>query len=122
MTPSKVNLAEKLAKFSDHWNPRIVGSYNGNELRVVKVEGEFVWHSHADTDEVFLVLSGELTMLFRDRTEVLKAGEMIVVPRGVEHKPTAKGECQLLTIDAEGTSNTGEVTSSELTRATLERI
>jgi len=122
LSPRKINLAEKLATFADHWNPRVVGTYNGNELRVVKVDGEFVWHSHADTDEVFLVLSGELTMLFRDRTEVLKPGELVVVPRGIEHKPTAHGECHLLTIDAEGTVNTGEVADANLTRATLEKI
>jgi len=122
MTAAKINLAEKLAKFSDHWNPRVVGTYNGNDLRVVKVDGEFVWHSHADTDELFLVLSGELTMLFRDRSEVLKPGELIVVPRGTEHKPTAVGECHLLVIDAEGTANTGEVKDTNLTRAVLERI
>ena len=99
MASSKINLADKLATFADYWNPRIVGNYNGNELRVVKLEGEFVWHSHADTDELFLVLAGELTMHLRDRTEVLKPGELIVVPRGTEHKPAATGECQLLLID-----------------------
>ena len=122
MTPSKISLADKLRQFADHWNPRIVGAYNGNELRVVKVEGEFVWHSHADTDELFLVLSGELTMHFRDRTEVLKPGEIIVVPRGTAHKPAARGECHLLTIDAEGTVNTGDVKDSALTREALERL
>lgn len=122
MTPTKINLADKLASFADHWNPRIVGTYNGNELRVVKIEDEFVWHSHAGTDELFLVLSGELTMHFRDRVEALRAGELIVVPRGTEHKPTAVGECHLLVIDAEGTGNTGEVADANLTRATLERI
>ena len=122
MTPRKINLAEKLGTFSDHWNPRIVGAYNGNDVRVAKVEGEFVWHSHADTDELFLVLKGELTMHFRDRTEVLKPGEFIVVPRGTEHKPAATGECQMMVMDAEGTSNTGEVKDANLTRATLEKI
>ncbi len=122
MSPTKINLAEKLTKFADTWNPRVVGSYNGNELRVVKVDGEFVWHNHADTDELFLVLSGELTMHFRDRAEVLKPGELIVVPRGTEHKPSAIGECHLLVIDAEGTVNTGEVKDTILTRAALERI
>ncbi|MBI1212564.1 MAG: cupin domain-containing protein [Alphaproteobacteria bacterium] len=122
MTPSKINLADKLAKFSDTWNPRVVGNYNGNDLRVVKVEGEFVWHSHADTDELFLVLSGELTMHFRDRVEVLKPGEVIVVPRGTEHKPAAARECHMLVMDAEGTINTGEVADTNLTRETLERI
>ena len=122
MAPKKINLAEKLGTFSDHWNPRIVGTYNGNEVRVAKVEGEFVWHSHADTDELFLVLKGELTMHFRDRIEVLKPGEFIVVPRGTEHKPAANGECQMMVMDAEGTSNTGEVKDDNLTRAKLERI
>jgi len=122
MAPKKINLAEKLGAFSDHWNPRIVGTYNGNEVRVAKVSGEFVWHSHTETDELFLVLSGELTMHFRDRTEILKPGEFIVVPRGTEHKPAATGECQMMVMDAEGTSNTGEVKDANLTRATLEKI
>jgi mannose-6-phosphate isomerase-like protein (cupin superfamily) len=122
MAPKKINLAEKLGTFSDHWNPRIVATYNGNDVRVAKVEGEFVWHSHTDTDELFLVLKGELMMHFRDRTEVLKAGEFIVVPRSTEHKPAANGECQMMVMDAEGTSNTGEVKDASLTRATHERI
>ena len=122
MSSAKINLADKLATFSDYWNPRIVGNYNGNELRVVKLKGEFVWHSHADTDELFLVLAGELTMHFRDRTEVLEPGELIVVPRGTEHKPVAVRECHLLLIDADGTVNTGEVADSNLTRAALEKI
>ena len=122
MTPTKIKLVDKLALFSDTWNPRVVGRYNGNELRVVKVSGDFVWHSHSDTDELFLVIKGQLKIDFRDRTEVLEAGEMIVVPRGTEHRPHADGECHLLTIDAEGTVNTGEVADANLTRATLERI
>ncbi len=122
MAPTKINLAEKLGKFSDRWNPRIVTNYNGNEVRVAKVDGEFIWHSHADTDELFLVLKGELIMNFRDRVEVLKPGEMIVVPRGTEHKPAANGECQMLVMDADGTTNTGEVKDANLTRAKLERI
>ena len=122
MTPTKIKLADKLSLFSDTWNPRVVGRYNGNELRVVKVSGDFVWHSHSDTDELFLVIEGQLKIDFRDRTEVLEPGEMIVVPRGTEHRPHADSECQLLTIDAEGTVNTGEVADANLTRATLERI
>lgn len=120
--PTPVNLVEKLASFSDHWNPRIVGSYNGNEVRLAKVEGEFTWHSHADTDELFLVLSGELTIEFRDGARHLSAGEMIVVPKGVEHRPVAAaGECRLLLLDREGEPNTG-LHPSALTRTTLEII
>lgn len=108
MRPTRIRLTEKLAAFSDHWNPRIVGRYNSNELRVAKLSGEFAWHSHADTDELFLVVSGRLRMQFRDGIEVLDPGDAIVVPRGVEHCPMADGECHVLLIDAEGTLNTGD--------------
>ena len=116
-----VNLAEKLAGFSDHWNPRIVGRYNGNEVRLAKVEGQFTWHSHADTDELFLVLSGDFGIAFRDGLVKIAPGEMLVVPKGVEHKPVANGECHLLLIDREGEPNTG-ANPSEFTRARLETI
>ena len=119
--PAVVNLAEKLASFSDHWNPRIVGRYNGNEVRVAKVEGAFTWHSHAETDELFLVLSGDFAMEFRDGLVPLAPGEMIVVPKGVEHRPVANGECQILMLDKEGEPNTGG-SPSQYTRATLETI
>lgn len=106
---SKINLEEKLGSFSDHWAPRIVARYNDHEIRLVKVEGEFVWHQHVDTDELFLILDGELEMEFRDRTEVLKPGELIVVPRGTEHRPCARnGEVQLLLIDPKDLPNTGD--------------
>jgi len=117
--PVKVNLAEKLATFTDHWNPRIVGFYNGNEVRLAKLSGGFTWHAHAETDELFLVLSGELTIEFRDGVRRLQPGEMIVVPKGVEHRPVAEGECHLLLLDREGEPNTG-MNPSELTRAKLE--
>ena len=107
MRPKRIRLSEKLAQFSDHWNPRIVGRYNGNELRVVKLAGEFTWHSHSDTDEMFLVIHGQLRMQFRDGVEVLDPGDTIVVPCGVEHCPASDGECHVLVIDAEGTLNTG---------------
>lgn len=108
-SPSKVNLTEKLALFSDHWAPRIAGRYNGNEIRLVKAAGDFRWHSHPDTDELFLVLEGCLHMEFRDRTEVLGPGEMIIVPRGVEHFPQVpEGEVKLLLIDPADTPNTGD--------------
>ena len=105
----KVNIPEKLASFSDHWAPRIVARYNDNEVRLVKVDGEFIWHSHADTDELFLVLDGTLDMEFRDRTVTLEAGELFVVPKGTEHRPCARnGEVKLLLIDPKDLPNTGD--------------
>jgi mannose-6-phosphate isomerase-like protein (cupin superfamily) len=105
----KVNIPEKLASFSDHWAPRIVARYNGNEVRLVKVEGEFIWHSHVDTDELFLVLDGTLDMELRDRTVTLEAGELFVVPKGIEHRPCARhGEVKLLLIDPKDLPNTGD--------------
>ena len=107
--PAKVNLAEKLGQFSEHWSPRIVAHYNGNDIMVVKVEGEFVWHSHPDTDDFFLVLDGELDIELRDRTVTLGPGELFVVPREVEHRPCARrGEVKLLLIEPKGTPNTGD--------------
>ena len=107
--PEKVRLADKFALFSEHWAPRLAARYNGNEVRLAKVEGEFHWHSHPDTDELFLVIDGALDMEFRDRTERLETGDLIVVPRGVEHRPSARnGEVKLLVMDADGTPNTGD--------------
>jgi mannose-6-phosphate isomerase-like protein (cupin superfamily) len=104
----KVNIPEKLASFSDHWAPRIVARYNDNEVCLVRVEGEFVWHSHADTDDLFLVLDGELDIELRDRTLALGPGDLFVVPRGVEHRPVARrGEVKLLLMEPAGTPNTG---------------
>ena len=120
-SPKPINLAEKLASFSDHWNPRIVARYNGNEVRVAKAEGEFTWHSHADSDELFLVLSGDFAIEFRDGLTAVAPGEMIVVPKGVEHKPVANGECHVLVLDKEGEPNTG-ANPSHYTRAGLETI
>ncbi len=119
--PETVSLAAKLASFADHWNPRIVGKYNGNELRIAKLLGEFSWHSHADTDELFLVVSGTLHIEFRDSTRMLGPGELIVVPRGTDHRPVAAAECAVLMIDREGEPNTG-ASPSEFTRAALESI
>jgi mannose-6-phosphate isomerase-like protein (cupin superfamily) len=105
----KVNLAEKLASFSDHWAPRIVARYNDHEVRLVKVDGEFIWHSHDETDELFLILEGKLDMDFRDRTVTLNPGELIVVPKGTEHRPAARhGEVKLLLIDPRDMPNTGD--------------
>ena len=104
-----INLAAKLDTFTEHWSPRTVGLFNGHDLMVVKVKGEFVWHSHADTDDFFLVLSGVLKVEMRDHTALLKAGEMYVVPKGVEHRTVAEEEAHLLLIEPTGTPNTGNV-------------
>ena len=104
-----MNLAEKLDSFSEQWAPRVVASYNGNDICVVRVEGEFVWHSHAETDDFFLVLDGELDIELRDGTVTLRPGELFVVPQDVEHRPVArKGEVKLLLIEPRGTPNTGD--------------
>ena len=105
----KVSIPEKFDSFSDHWAPRIVARYNDNEVRLVKVEGEFIWHSHADTDELFLILDGTLEMELRDRTVMLEAGDLFIVPRGTEHRPCARnGEVKMLLIDPKDLPNTGD--------------
>jgi len=119
--PSAIALADKLGQFADYWNPRIIARYNSNEVRLAKVQGDFTWHAHAETDELFLVISGELGIEFRDGVRHLKPGEMIVVPRGTEHRPFAEAECHILLMDREGEPNTG-VNPSELTRVVLDTI
>ena len=104
----KINLAEKLRTFSDHWAPRTVAQFNGHDVMVVKVQGEFVWHRHTDTDDFFLVLDGHLDIELRDRTISLGPGEIFVVPRGVEHRTVAPSEAHLLLIEPTGTPNTGD--------------
>lgn len=108
MNPT-INLREKLSRFQDLWAPRIVASLNNYHIKVVKLKGEFVWHSHTETDELFLVLDGALTIELRDQKVTLTAGEMFVVPRGAEHKPVAPSECHVLLIEPAGTVNTGTV-------------
>ena len=108
VVPTPVNLAEKLATFSDLWCPRIVGSFNGHDLMVVKAQGEFNWHSHPDTDDFFLVLKGRLRIELRDGPVTLGPGELYVVPKGVEHRPVAEEETHLLLIETRGTPNTGD--------------
>jgi len=117
----KINIAEKLALFSDHWNPRIVGELNGQHVKLVKFQGEFVWHKHDDEDELFYVLDGTFNMEFRDKTVALKAGEFLIVPRGVEHRPVAAQEVAVMLFEPNTTLNTGD-TKGELTRETLEKI
>jgi len=107
--PAKIDLQAKFAQFSDHWAPRIVGRYNDNEIRLAKAKGDFQWHSHAETDELFLVVSGTLTIEFRDHTETLEPGQMIIVPKGTRHRPRAlSGEVEMIIIDPADTANTGD--------------
>jgi mannose-6-phosphate isomerase-like protein (cupin superfamily) len=103
-----INLADKLATFSEHWQPRVVGQFNGHDLMVVKVRGEFVWHRHDDTDDFFLVLRGRLTIRMRDGDVSVGPGELFVVPKGAEHCPVAEEEAHLLLIEPTGTPNTGD--------------
>ena len=102
-----INFQEKLAKFSEHWSPKIIAQMNDYHFKLVKFQGDFVWHSHDATDEVFIVIEGEMVIEFREGKVDLKAGEMIVVPRKVEHKPFAKNECKIMLVEPAGTINTG---------------
>ena len=107
-----IRLADKLALFSDHWSPKIVSQFNGHDVMVVKVKGEFIWHSHPDTDDFFLVLKGALTIQLRDGDVHLGPGDLYVVPKGVEHRPVAEEEVHLLLIEPRGTPNTGDVATA----------
>ena len=111
----KVDLAEKFARFSEQWQPKIVGSFDDYHVKLARVQGEFVWHTHRDEDELFMVVDGRLTIHFRDRDVELVPGEFLVVPKGVEHKPSAVEECQILMIERKGTVNTGDVENSPMT-------
>jgi mannose-6-phosphate isomerase-like protein (cupin superfamily) len=104
-----INLQEKLQKFSDRWSPRIIAQMNDYHFKVAKVQGEFVWHDHPETDEVFIIIGGRLEIQFREGSVTLNQGEMFVVPRGVEHKPVARDECHILLVEPAGTINTGNV-------------
>jgi len=103
-----INLADKLSTFSEHWQPRVVGQFNGHDLLVAKVKGEFVWHTHDDTDDFFLVLDGRVTIRMREGDVSVGPGEVFVVPKGVEHCPVAEEEAHILLIEATGTPNTGD--------------
>jgi mannose-6-phosphate isomerase-like protein (cupin superfamily) len=108
----KINLAEKLGAFAEHWSPRTVAQLNDYDVMVVKVQGEFRWHKHDDTDDFFLVLKGVLDIQMRDRTVTLRPGEMFIVPKGVEHCPLAREEVHLLLIEPSGTPNTGDAATA----------
>jgi len=103
-----INLAEKLGRIHEHWSPRVVAEMNDYQFKLVKLQGEFVWHKHDETDEVFLVVDGAMAIEFRDGRVELARGEMFVVPRGVEHKPVASQECQVMLIEPRGVVNTGD--------------
>ncbi len=107
MTMVPINFREKLSKFSEHWSPRVIAEMNDYQFKLVKLQGEFVWHDHKDTDEVFVVLEGEMEVGFRDRAVTIRAGEMFVVPKGVEHITRASRECHALIIEPRGVVNTG---------------
>jgi len=117
----KVNIAEKLGQFNDHWNPRIIGELNGQMVKAVKLKDQFVWHHHDHEDELFLVVKGTLKMEFQDKTVFVMPGEFIIVPHGVEHKPVAEEEVELLLFEPATTLNTGNV-ENERTRRNLEVI
>ncbi|MEO7995300.1 MAG: cupin domain-containing protein [bacterium] len=106
---AKVNLREKLARFSDHWSPKVLADLNDSHVKVAKIQGEFVWHNHTDEDELFLILHGRLTIELRDATLTLEPGEFVVIPKGVDHRPVAKEEVHILLIEPKGIKHTGAV-------------
>ncbi|PSQ42484.1 mannose-6-phosphate isomerase [Halobacteriales archaeon QS_9_68_42] len=117
----KVNLAEAFASFDEPWSPRLAGELNGQTVKLARAEGEFVWHSHEDADELFLVRSGELRIEFRDQSDMtLRPGEFLVVPRGVEHRPVAEEEAEILLFEPRGTTNTGDAETDRT--ADVERL
>lgn len=121
MALSKVNLEEKFGQFSDHWHPRIVGKLNGQEVKIAKLKGEFVWHKHDEEDEMFLVISGNLKIELEDKTLVLEEGEFVIIPKGVLHKPVATEEVKVMLFEPAGTINTGD-TESELRQDNIKEI
>lgn len=121
MSQNKVNLAEKLSLFDEHWSPKVVGELNGQHVKLVKLLGDFVWHHHDDEDELFLVTKGRFRMEYRDREEWIGEGEFVVVPRGVEHRPVAEEEAHVMLFEPASTVNTGNA-DGEMTVAELDRI
>ncbi|MCA9256759.1 MAG: cupin domain-containing protein [Phycisphaerales bacterium] len=114
--PEVINISDKLASFSEHWSPRIVGQVNDCEIKLVRLNGEFVWHSHEREDEMFLVVRGSLRMLLRDRELVVNEGEFVIIPRGVEHCPVADEEVHVMLFEPAGTLNTGDVDNERTVR------
>ena len=121
-TIEKINLAEKFSHINDYWNPRIAGELNGQQVKLAKFKGEFEWHHHEHEDEFFLVIAGMFEMHLRDKVVVLNPGECIVIPKGVEHKPVAPTEADVLMFEPASTVNTGNLENSQRTRTDLERL
>ena len=120
--PEKVNLAEKLALINEHWRPKIVGELNGQEVKLVKFKGEFPWHHHESEDEMFMAVSGRFRREFRDGMVELKPGEFVIVPRGVEHRPAADEEVEVLLFEPAGVKNTGNISDEKFTAPTGEKL
>jgi mannose-6-phosphate isomerase-like protein (cupin superfamily) len=121
MKIEKVNIEEKLNRINDYWNPRIVGELNGQHVKLTKLNGEFIWHKHDEEDEMFLIISGDFIMELRDGEINVRPGEFIIIPKGVEHRPVARGEVHLMLFEPSSTLNTGNV-KNEFTKEELERI
>lgn len=117
-----INLTQKFTQFTDHWSPHIIGELNGQYVKIAKVQGEFIWHQHEHEDELFYVVKGELHIDFRDKSVTLNPGEMLIVPRGVEHKPWAAEETHIMLFEPKATLNTGEHEESELTKKKLGKL
>lgn len=118
----KINIAEKFSQFDTHWDPKVIGELNGQHVKIAKLKGEFVWHQHEHEDELFLVIKGQLLVKFRDKDITLNEGDMLIIPKGVEHLPMAEEEVHLLMFEPVGTLNTGNVTSDARTVVKLEKI
>ena len=116
-----VNIKEKFSLFNERWSPKIIGQLNGQDVKIAKLQGEFVWHDHKDEDELFYIIKGTLQIEFRDKTSTLNEGEILVIPKGVEHKPIAKEEVWVLLFEPSNIKHTGEV-DHELTKETFEKI
>jgi mannose-6-phosphate isomerase-like protein (cupin superfamily) len=122
MKIQKINIPDKLSLFEDHWNPRIVGELNGQHVKLVKAQGTFDWHKHDHEDEMFLVIKGSFNMELRTETIVVEAGEFIIIPKGVEHRPVAEKEVHVMLFEPVTTRNTGDNQSSALTQKNVEWI
>lgn len=114
MNYKSINFSEKLNLFNEHWQPKVISEMNDYQFKIAKIKGEFIWHSHKDTDETFIVLKGEIQIDFKDGNVVVKQGEMFVVPAGVEHRPSSNKESHIMLIEPKGVVNTGEIVDSNL--------
>ena len=113
--PNKINIKEKFLKFSEHWSPKVIAELNDYQFKLAKIKGEFIWHKHDETDEVFIIIEGKMIIEFRDKKVELMEGDMYVVPKGVDHRPYSKNECKIMLVEPKGVVNTGN-SISELTQ------